>query len=116
MGEVIQQYKQKEFENKYKPVSRSKLGCLKDDVSSNSKFINNYSKQMKRIKQKSSHTFCDLSRISLILSKESASSSKLQVSHIKNKFNKGKSIAFYRTILIIKLKQIILINHTVARL
>jgi len=56
---------------KYIHGKGSRLEYSNDAGVSNSKLKNSYSKQMKRIKQKSSHTFADLSRISLILSKGS---------------------------------------------
>lgn len=61
----------------------SKIGQSDGVGSAGSKLISSYSKQVKRIKQKSSHTFCDLSTISSVLNKGSVASGKMTKSHMK---------------------------------
>jgi len=80
------------LKKKYTPTIGNKLGYPRGALSSNSKLKSNYSKQMRRIKQKPSHTFGDLSRISLILSKGSIHLGKFSNTHTKNKYSKGKWI------------------------
>lgn len=71
------------IKRKYFGPSGNKLGISEDVGSSKSKIENSYSKQIKRIKQKSSHTFGDLSKISLILNKGKMTGGKLPSAHIK---------------------------------
>lgn len=68
---------------KYIGSTGSKLGQPEGTGGSSSKLTSSYSKQVKRIKQKSSHTFGDLSTISSILNKGSVISGKIAKTHAK---------------------------------
>ena len=86
------------LKKKYFGPAGNKLSYGDDTGSSKGKMGNSYSKQIKRIKQKSSHTFGDLSKISLILNKGTIASGKLSTTH-----NKKSSIAKVRILFFIHL-------------
>mmetsp|Transcript_29390 Transcript_29390/g.28993 ORF Transcript_29390/g.28993 Transcript_29390/m.28993 type:complete len:171 (-) Transcript_29390:39-551(-) len=87
---------------KYIAGKGSKLGYL-DEANSRTKFESSYTKQGKRIKQKSSHTFGDLAKINLILNKNTNTIGKIPSTHtkklsmIKKQVPKGKPIKLFKT-------------------